>query len=47
MCVGPGLAIRVICADEPYMCKDFADTSNMLKIIADFVNAMKTVGFFY
>ncbi|KAK7093627.1 hypothetical protein V1264_007340 [Littorina saxatilis] len=39
---GPGLAIRVICADEPYMCKDFADTSNMLKIIVDFVNALKT-----
>lgn len=39
---GPGLAIRVICADEPYMCKDFADTSNMLKIIVDFVTALKT-----
>ncbi|KAL8564485.1 hypothetical protein ACOMHN_017627 [Nucella lapillus] len=39
---GPGLAIRVICADEPYICKDFADTSNMLKIISDFVNAIKT-----
>nr|KAG5698957.1 hypothetical protein BaRGS_024878 [Batillaria attramentaria] len=39
---GPGLAIRVICADEPYMCKDFAETSIMLKIITDFVNALKT-----
>ncbi|KAG7457022.1 hypothetical protein MATL_G00242110 [Megalops atlanticus] len=33
---GPGLAIRVICADQPYICKDFAETNNILKIIADF-----------
>lgn len=38
---GPGLAIRVICADEPYMEKDFAETSNMLKTIVDYSNAVK------
>ncbi|KAG9338741.1 hypothetical protein JZ751_025410 [Albula glossodonta] len=38
---GPGLAIRVICADEPYVCKDFAETNNILKIIADFSASVK------
>ena len=40
---GPGLAIRVICAEEPYMEKDFAETSNMLKTIVDYSNAVKKV----
>lgn len=38
---GPGLAIRVICADEPYMEKDFAETGIILRIIVDFANAVK------
>lgn len=38
---GPGLAIRVICADEPYICKDFAETNNILKIITDFSASIK------
>ena len=40
---GPGLAIRVICADEPYICKDFAETNNILKIITDFSASVKKV----
>ena len=46
MCVvyaGPGLAIRVICAEEPYMERDFAETGIILRIIADFSNAVKKV----
>ncbi|XP_060075843.1 GMP synthase [glutamine-hydrolyzing]-like [Ylistrum balloti] len=39
---GPGLAIRVICAEEPYMCKDFAETNVKLRFIANYVDAMKT-----
>lgn len=39
---GPGLAIRVICAEEPYICRDFAETCIMLKIIVDFISALKT-----
>ncbi|XP_059146088.1 GMP synthase [glutamine-hydrolyzing]-like [Physella acuta] len=39
---GPGLAIRVICADEPYMCKDFAENSVMLRIITTFSTSSKT-----
>jgi len=45
MHAGPGLAIRVICAEEPYMEKDFAETSNMLKTIVDYSNAVKKVVF--
>lgn len=40
---GPGLAIRVICAEEAYMCKDFAETSILLKFLMDFSNSVKTV----
>ncbi len=40
---GPGLAIRVICAEEPYMEKDFAETSIILKIITDYSNACRKV----
>ncbi|GCC22752.1 GMP synthase [glutamine-hydrolyzing] isoform X1 [Chiloscyllium punctatum] len=38
---GPGLAIRIICADEPFICKDFAETNNILKIVADFSASVK------
>lgn len=31
---GPGLAIRVICADQPYICSDFDTT---LKTVQDIV----------
>ncbi|KAA8593913.1 hypothetical protein FQN60_004747 [Etheostoma spectabile] len=37
----PGLSIRVICAEEPYICKDFAETNNILKIITDFSASVK------
>lgn len=43
--LGPGLAIRVICAEEPYMEKDFAETGIILRIIVDFENAIKKVSF--
>lgn len=39
---GPGLAIRVICADEPFMCKNFAENSVVLKIITTFATSSKT-----
>lgn len=38
---GPGLAIRVICADEPYMGKEFNETASLLKLVVDFGNAVK------
>lgn len=38
---GPGLAIRVICAEEPYMEKDFGETAIMLRVLTDFHNSVK------
>ncbi|KAJ8668804.1 hypothetical protein QAD02_000063 [Eretmocerus hayati] len=33
---GPGLAIRIICAEEPYMDRDFSETRVLVKIIAEY-----------
>lgn len=38
---GPGLAIRVLCAEEPYMEKDFSETSVLVRIIVDYSNAVQ------
>ncbi|KAH8041872.1 hypothetical protein HPB51_019253 [Rhipicephalus microplus] len=38
---GPGLAVRVLCGDEPYMEKDFSETSVLVKIIIDYSNSLK------
>lgn len=37
------MSIRVICAEEPYICKDFAETNNILKIVTDFSASVKKV----
>ncbi|EEB14877.1 GMP synthase, putative [Pediculus humanus corporis] len=33
---GPGLAIRVICAEEPYIQRDFSETQVIVKIIVEY-----------
>ncbi|KAL1488977.1 hypothetical protein ABEB36_014757 [Hypothenemus hampei] len=33
---GPGLAIRVLCAEEPYMERDFSETQVLVKILVEF-----------
>lgn len=33
----------MICAEEPYICKDFTETNNILKIITDFSASVKKV----
>lgn len=33
----------MICAEEAFICKDFAETNNMLKIITDFSASVKKV----
>ncbi|CAO1366238.1 unnamed protein product [Diamesa hyperborea] len=35
---GPGLAIRVLCADLPYIEKDFSETQVVVKVIVDYHN---------
>lgn len=38
---GPGLAIRVICANEPYMEKDFSETSVLVKVIVSYASSLE------
>lgn len=38
---GPGLAIRVICAQEPYMEKDFNETSVLVKVIVSYAASLE------
>jgi GMP synthase (glutamine-hydrolysing) len=38
---GPGLAIRILCADEAYIEKDFSETQVVVKLIVDFAEKMK------
>ena len=40
---GPGLAIRVICAEEKYVCKNFSEICNLLGFICNYSNAIKKV----
>ncbi|XP_013404318.1 GMP synthase [glutamine-hydrolyzing] [Lingula anatina] len=38
---GPGLAIRVLCTEEPYIDKSFGETSIILKLIIEYSTAIK------
>ncbi|XP_042863527.1 GMP synthase [glutamine-hydrolyzing]-like isoform X1 [Penaeus japonicus] len=38
---GPGLAIRVICAEEPFMERDFSETQVVLKVLVDFAASVQ------
>uniref|UniRef100_A0A1B6CTG3 GMP synthase (glutamine-hydrolyzing) n=2 Tax=Clastoptera arizonana TaxID=38151 RepID=A0A1B6CTG3_9HEMI len=38
---GPGLAIRVLCGEEPYMERDFSETQVLVKIIAEYDEMLK------
>jgi len=38
---GPGLAIRVLCADEKYVCKNFSEINNLLGFIVGYSSAIK------
>lgn len=40
---GPGLAVRVICADEPFIEKDFSETSVLVKVIVNYSNSLQRV----
>ena len=40
---GPGLAVRILCADEPYMEKDFSETGVLLKIIVNYASSLQRV----
>lgn len=38
---GPGLAIRILCAEEPYIEKDFSETQVIARVIVDYHNKLK------
>jgi len=40
---GPGLAIRVLCAEEAYMERDFSETQVLVKIIAEYDHMLQKV----
>lgn len=40
---GPGLAIRVICGEEPYMERDFSETQVLVKIIVEYDQMLQKV----
>ncbi|CAH1256849.1 GMPS [Branchiostoma lanceolatum] len=42
---GPGLAIRVICADEPYHCDDYNETHTILRLIVKFADTLEKVNY--
>ncbi|XP_071480780.1 GMP synthase [glutamine-hydrolyzing]-like [Diadema antillarum] len=37
---GPGLAIRVLCAEEPYMGKDFSETNILLRLMVNYADSI-------
>ncbi|XP_074597987.1 GMP synthase burgundy [Brevipalpus obovatus] len=37
---GPGLAVRIICADEAFMGRDFSETSVLVKVVVNYNNAL-------
>ncbi|XP_068234792.1 GMP synthase [glutamine-hydrolyzing] isoform X2 [Palaemon carinicauda] len=38
---GPGLAIRVLCAEEPFMERDFSESQVILKVIVDYASSVQ------
>lgn len=40
---GPGLAIRVLCAEEPYIERDFSETQVIVKIIVEYESMLQKV----
>lgn len=40
---GPGLAIRVICGEEPYMERDFSETQVLVKIVVEYDQMLQKV----
>lgn len=40
---GPGLAIRVICAMEPFMDSDFAETQVLVRLIVEYNSMLQKV----
>ena len=44
---GPGLAIRVLCGDQPYIEKDFSETQVLVKIIVEYEQMLQKVRYIF
>lgn len=43
---GPGLAIRILCGDEPFIDRDFSETQVLVKIVVEYKDMVLKVNFF-
>lgn len=41
---GPGLAVRILCAAEPYIERDFSETTSLIKMISGYHQMSQKVG---
>lgn len=43
---GPGLAIRILCGEEPFIDKDFSETQVVVKIVVEYNDMVLKVGLY-
>lgn len=44
---GPGLAVRILCANEPFVERDFPETTSLIKMIAGYAAMSQKANSFY
>ncbi|VDM21792.1 unnamed protein product [Hydatigera taeniaeformis] len=44
---GPGLAVRILCANEPFVERDFPETTSLIKMIAGYAAMSQKANYFY
>nr|CDS22796.1 GMP synthase glutamine hydrolyzing [Echinococcus granulosus] len=44
---GPGLAVRILCANEPFVERDFPETTSLIKMIAGYSAMSQKANYFY
>lgn len=44
---GPGLAIRILCGEEPFIDKDFSETQVVVKIVVEYNDMVLKVNLCY
>jgi GMP synthase (glutamine-hydrolysing) len=44
---GPGLAIRILCGEEPFIDKDFSETQVVVKIVVEYNDMVLKVNFIF
>lgn len=44
---GPGLAIRILCGEEPFIDKDFSETQVVVKIVVEYNDMVLKVNYMW